>query len=1179
MIARALRIFGLLGAWSGLALGMGSAAARAQTAYLVKDLTPGEAGTAGTNPVALLPAGQRMFFISVPTEEDNSSDVGELWVTDGTAAGTQRLPCPSRDACSLRFVAAIGDLAFYLEDGQLWRSDGTRAGTFLLTGALVSDPFHHSANPFVVLGGALYFVTYDSAPDPSEQLWRSDGTVAGTHLVADVGPGLYFHDLDVLVAAGDRLFFLAPETAPFTSSADLWTSDGTAQGTGRVTSFQQVDPSLLTAAGSRLFFVAAAGDPRSEQLWVSDGTKTGTRQVAAASSVGWMTAAGKKLVFEANDVAGNPQLWVSDAAPAGIRQVTTGSGFGSLADPHQVAALGSTVVFMGAGTLWAAALGSSGPPGRLCGGGGCGSLDAFSRLYDLGSRVAFLDESLWASDGTPAGTVRLERLCSRPCSATDAQVLGGSLFFPVAQSSGNFYDIWRSDGTPAGTRRFTDQVLAGFDPLTVALLGNELFFTANEGQAFGSELWVSDGTAAGTRQLTDATDPLSSSPAQLTAVGGQIFFAAGTSFWRSAGTAGSTLQLPVRTAPVTSVLGSPPPVAAFGGAVLVGSSPGSGPALQLWRSDGTTAGTLPLTALSPPQSVSAVAQPVVAGNEVYFVVTADTGGAAIWRSDGTTAGTVEAVELLPAMPLIMSLAVFGNDFYMMTGTPGSVTGVWKSDGTPGGTLLLTTPQFGFNASPPPGFVALGGLVYFRGGESLWQTDGTRAGTGVVQVGGISFGDPSDLQVRDGALYLFAATPDGERQLWRTDGTAAGTESLGTFGEASVFATGSLTPFGNGFAFFLDDGTHGYELWVTDGTPAGTRLVVDVQPGSSPGAIPSGLAAAGGRLFFAANDGIHGSELWESDGTAAGTRMVQDINPGPAASNPSGMIAAGGLLFFAADDGLTGRELWALPLAGPGGCQPGATALCLAGGRFKVEAFWRDFQGNSGSGQALALSGDTGTFWFFSPDNLEVVVKVLDGRVVNGDFWVFYGALSDVEYSLTVTDSASGLTRRYLNPLGQLASVGDTTAFGPMGATAIGGPPPAGKSGRREAGAAAAGAAARAEPAAAGGSCQPGPLRLCLNGGRFAVEATWTDFSGTSGAGAAVPLNGETGAFWFFAASNIETVLKVIDGRDLNGHFWVFYGALSNVGYTLTVTDSATGAVKSYTNPAGQFGSVADTAAF
>jgi hypothetical protein len=78
---------------------------------------------------------------------------------------------------------------------------------------------------------------------------------------------------------------------------------------------------------------------------------------------------------------------------------------------------------------------------------------------------------------------------------------------------------------------------------------------------------------------------------------------------------------------------------------------------------------------------------------------------------------------------------------------------------------------------------------------------------------------------------------------------------------------------------------------------------------------------------------------------------------------------------------------------------------------------------------------------------------------------------------------------------------------------------------------------------------------------------------------AVPLTADTGYFWFFGAGNVETVLKVLDGRPVNGHFWVFYGALSNVQYTLTVTDTLTGTVKTYTNPSGQFASVADTSAF
>lgn len=77
---------------------------------------------------------------------------------------------------------------------------------------------------------------------------------------------------------------------------------------------------------------------------------------------------------------------------------------------------------------------------------------------------------------------------------------------------------------------------------------------------------------------------------------------------------------------------------------------------------------------------------------------------------------------------------------------------------------------------------------------------------------------------------------------------------------------------------------------------------------------------------------------------------------------------------------------------------------------------------------MPLTGDTGTFWFFGPTNLEVFTKVLDGTAVNGKFWFFYGALSDVDYTLTVTDTQTGAVRTYHNPAGRLASVADTAAF-------------------------------------------------------------------------------------------------------------------------------------------------------
>ncbi|HXT51972.1 MAG TPA: hypothetical protein VN811_13090, partial [Thermoanaerobaculia bacterium] len=110
-----------------------------------------------------------------------------------------------------------------------------------------------------------------------------------------------------------------------------------------------------------------------------------------------------------------------------------------------------------------------------------------------------------------------------------------------------------------------------------------------------------------------------------------------------------------------------------------------------------------------------------------------------------------------------------------------------------------------------------------------------------------------------------------------------------------------------------------------------------------------------------------------------------------------------------------------------------------------------------------------------------------------------------------------------------------------------------------------------------GSCTAGPF-LCLNGNRFRAEVSFV-VDGARRTAQAVSLTGDTGAFWFFDPANVELIVKELDGRGVNDHFWTFFGALTNLEHTLTITDTATGAVRVYQNPAGKFASAGDTAAF
>lgn len=112
-----------------------------------------------------------------------------------------------------------------------------------------------------------------------------------------------------------------------------------------------------------------------------------------------------------------------------------------------------------------------------------------------------------------------------------------------------------------------------------------------------------------------------------------------------------------------------------------------------------------------------------------------------------------------------------------------------------------------------------------------------------------------------------------------------------------------------------------------------------------------------------------------------------------------------------------------------GCAEGSSALCLGAERFRIEVEWRDYQGRHGAGHAYPLTTDSGLFWFFGNTNMEVLVKVVNACAGFSRHWVYAAATTDVEYTLTATDTATGRSRSYFNPLGRRsAAITDSNAF-------------------------------------------------------------------------------------------------------------------------------------------------------
>jgi ELWxxDGT repeat protein len=325
---------------------------------------------------------------------------------------------------------------------------------------------------------------------------------------------------------------------------------------------------------------------------------------------------------------------------------------------------------------------------------------------------------------------------------------------------------------------------------------------------------------------------------------------------------------------------------------------------QLWKSDGTADGTLLVKEFI--SGTDYVRQLTAVGTTLFFEVDGTYQGG-LWKSDGTEAGTVYVKNMLSSN--------YSNDLTPMDGILymlGDGNELWKSDGTSDGTVMVKDIEY--PGLTPTSLEVLDGTLFFSGddqgayGRELWKSDGTDAGTVMVRDirPGSSDSKPGDITNVNGVLF-FAADSGGAygKELWKCDGTEAGTvmvRDIRPGGDASIDDLINV----DGLLFFTaTDGVNGVELWRSDGTEAGTVMV------TTGNTAFDDFTAVNGILYFMSADDVHGRELWMSDGTEEGTLMVKDLWPGSDSSYPSQLININGLLFFTADDGVHGRELWVL----------------------------------------------------------------------------------------------------------------------------------------------------------------------------------------------------------------------------------------------------------------------------
>ncbi|GAB3507879.1 hypothetical protein GCM10027442_13500 [Emticicia fontis] len=597
------------------------------------------------------------------------------------------------------------------------------------------------------------------------------------------------------------------------------------------------------------------------------------------------------------------------------------------------------------------------------------------------------NNELWKSNGTEAGTVVIKVM---PANTYISNIIpsGSNLFFTLGLQNGS-EQLWKTDGTEVGT-----VMLKGFSQASYGhiALNNGIYFSGNDGVS-GFELWKSDGTTAGTIMVKElVSGAFGGFPTYLTIFNNLIYFSSNGNLYRSDGTdAGTVAVSGLDGYYLTNVNGNlyfansnngyeiykyngstftllkyferydnmSEGIAFFGlpdGSVFF-TSKESNYGQELWKTNGTSAGTTLVADLMPGIQGSSPANFASVGtNILYFTANDGTSGFELWRRDGS--GNVNQVKNIepdhfssnpnnlaslnnllffnatdqysthlfiansdnpsnyPQNVGILNpsnFQVFNNKMYFQAEQYNGKE-LFVSDGsttTQVKNIYTGASGTGENSSSPTELTPMGSFFYFAATSTgddreFWKSDGTEAGTTLVKnINTIGSSSPNHLIEFEGNLYFFA-TSSSTTQLYKSNGTSAGTDVLPPNNYNVNVISGEIAETSSKLYLQASTSTTGTELFYLNGSTV--TLLKDIRSGSI-GSAPSNFTAIKDRLYFTANDGTSGIELWKSDGTGATTTLVKDIRPGTTNSNISNLIRFNNILIFSANDGVHGQELW------------------------------------------------------------------------------------------------------------------------------------------------------------------------------------------------------------------------------------------------------------------------------
>ncbi|HKV08852.1 MAG TPA: hypothetical protein VJ725_11980, partial [Thermoanaerobaculia bacterium] len=623
--------------------------------------------------------------------------------------------------------------------------------------------------------------------------------------------------LEVAGWRDDRLYFLAGY-----EDGQLWSTDGRPGGTRR---YSQERPMPYTSYADRLgtlgpitFFPILGYD--SGGLYAADENRREVREIyylcggrwsCLSSSMSPVTTAGDRAFLEINGA-----LWQSDGTPEGTKPNEV---FGRT-DPGTFRVLG----------------------GRLV-------LSATSREGE---------QQIWETDGTAAGTRALSDPAGGPLRGQDRPIPFAGALYTSAVRKPVGQQIWRlADGraTPITDLR---HLASGIGPYDAVPVGDRVLFTGS-----GTREWLSvaeDGSieeVPGLSPFNCYFDRLCPLPRIL--VGRRLLFGQGFGLRATDGTAAGTAAVPLERDGENQDATA---IGAWGDRALVVDGKGG-----LWTSDGSSAQfftQLPNSGLYGDESQ--IGPPLALGPLAFLfrLVSVDDGLVAeeLWRTDGTAAGTLRLASSDPFDEDLPSdtypALVGGRLFFLFQGV------LWVSDGSVAGTKPLANQLPGGTFALAAGTTTLYAAAYAPGDSlALWALDPqTLQATRLATYRGIGRGAGWPLGNVLGNTLLFRATDENGVTRWRvTDGTPRSTREVPE--PLASLETEKFFTAGDRHWFTACDSEHGCELWSTDRRGEDTRIVQDLWPGPQ-SSRPEFLAVTEDALWLAATEPDAGRELWKID---------------------------------------------------------------------------------------------------------------------------------------------------------------------------------------------------------------------------------------------------------------------------------------------------------------------------